>query len=293
MEHLARTTPLSVRRLSLSAAAVLASLVAGCACTCDEPASEPLADADPHAREVWTGAIDEASFKALHELRNDQAPPALGKDVKLSDGSTAYVSEAGDGFPGIVVIHEWWGLNDHIRHWADRLAASGYNAIAVDLYGGEVATTPDGAMNLMGSVDDLRATETLAAAAKYLTEQLHAPKYGSIGWCFGGGWSLRTAVAQPDLDACVLFYGRPITDAELLKTVRAPLLGIFGDQDTSIPPSAVDALDAALTEAGVEHTILRYDAPHAFANPSSGRYVQSAAEAAWSEVQEFLAKELR
>lgn len=252
------------------------------------------AGTDP-ARDVWTGALDQDAFAALHELSEHEAPPALGDAVELADGSTAYLSLADDAdAPGLIVIHEWWGLNDHIRHWTDRFAAAGYNALAVDLYSGVVATTRDGAMNAMRSVDGDAATATLRAAADYLTDEVGVERHGSIGWCFGGAWSLNTAIDQPDLDACVIFYGRLVTDPDVLASIQAPVLGVFGLRDASIPNEVVDAFEAAAVEAGVPGlAIAQYDAEHAFANPSSARYDAAAASAAWIYAREFLDRELK
>lgn len=252
---------------------------------------------DPSAKPGLTGLVDEDTFKALHELNEGEAPPLRGETIELA-GTSAYLSlpeGASAPVPGIVVIHEWWGLTDHIRHWSDRLAADGYAALAVDLYGGEVAEDPDGAMALMKAVDAGEAAAVLAAAHAFLAEdpRVSAEARGVIGWCFGGGWALRQAIAVDDLDAAVIYYGHPITDPEQLANIDADLLGIFANEDQSIPPATVDEFVAALEAAGKSIEVHRYDANHAFANPSSGRYEQAAAAEAWAEVREFLARELK
>src|SRR5262245_60636126 len=114
----------------------------------------------------WTGDVDEEAFTRLHHLSDREAPPPRGEDIVL-DGARAYLSlpDGPPPHPAVIVIHEWWGLNDHIRHWADRLAAAGYAALAVDLYGGEVAETPERAMELMRAADASEAVRTLRAAA--------------------------------------------------------------------------------------------------------------------------------
>lgn len=233
---------------------------------------------------------------ALHALREDEAPAPRGERVDI-EGRGAYLSlpEGAGPFPVVIVIHEWWGLNSHIQHWADRLAAEGYAALAVDLYGGQVATDPEGAMALMRAVEEAEATATLQSAAAYLRTdpRVDATKMASIGWCFGGGWSLRAALVIEGLDAAVMYYGHPITDPAQLASLRGPLLAIFGNEDESISPAAVDEFEAALTAAGANFETLRYDAPHAFANPSSARYVHDAASDAWEHVQSFLAANLR
>ena len=244
-----------------------------------------------------TGVLTEPEFAKLHEHTDEAAPPTRGEMIDLAGGK-AYLTlpEGATGpVPGIVVIHEWWGLNEHIKHWSDRLAADGYAAIAVDLYAGEVATTPDDAMALMKRVDEARAAEVLAAAHAFLAEdpRIKAPKRGVIGWCFGGGWSLQHAIATPDLDAAVVYYGRLVEDPAQLAKIAAPMLGIFGDQDAGIPPASVKAFAAAMAEAGKTLEVHSYDAPHAFANPSSGRYVPDAAAAAWDEARAFFAEHLK
>ncbi|MCA9691007.1 MAG: dienelactone hydrolase family protein [Nannocystaceae bacterium] len=244
-----------------------------------------------------TGALDEAAFKALHEHTTAAAPRARGEMLEIA-GARAYLSlpeDASPPLPAVLVIHEWWGLNDHIKHWADRLAADGYAALAIDLYGGEVATTPDEAMALMKAVDEARAREVLTAAHRLLGEdpRIGATRRGVIGWCFGGGWSLQHAIATPDLDAAVIYYGRLVTDEAALARIHAPLLGVFADQDQGIPPAAVEEFRAAVERAGKSIELHRYPANHAFANPSSARYQQDAAADAWAKVRAFLQRTLK
>ncbi len=244
-----------------------------------------------------TGSISEEEFKALHQHTKDEPPKLEGTMIEVG-GARAYLSRPAGvdaPVPGIVVIHEWWGLNDNVKHWSDRLAAEGYAALAVDLYGGEVATEPDGAMELMKGVDQEQALAILDAARRYLSEDaaIQAPKVASIGWCFGGGYSLRLAIADPELAAAVVYYGFPVLDEEELGRIEANMLLIYADRDKSIPPAKVQALDAALTKVGVTHELHTYDADHAFANPSNAVYDHDAASKAWAEVKDFLKSELR
>lgn len=244
------------------------------------------------------GGLTEKEFQALHELKAEQAPPRKGQMVEVA-GARAYLSlpeNAKAPMPGVLVVHEWWGLNEHIMHWADRLAAQGYAALAVDLYGGKVATTPEEAMATMKAVDAKRAEEILKAAHAFLvtSNRVQSTRTGVIGWCFGGGWSLRAGMIIPELSAVVMYYGRPVMDAQELKAIKAPVLGVFGTKDESIPNDVVEEFDEALSDAGVPHKILKYDAPHAFANPSApGRYDAEAAAASWEQVRAFLAEHLK
>ena len=151
-------------------------------------------------------------------------------------------------------------------------------------------------MEAMKVVNDAKALTVLKAADEFLKKdpRVQAKRVGSIGWCFGGTWSLRTALAIPDLSACVLYYGSGITtDPKELKKIKCPVLAIFGDRDQSLPAAKVEAFDKGLTEAGVRHEILRFDADHAFANPSGERYDEKSAAKAWENVREFLGRELK
>jgi carboxymethylenebutenolidase len=239
-----------------------------------------------------TGGLSEAEFKAMH------APPTAGPAVREGEtidlaGTRAYLSlpKGKQGpFPAIVVIHEWWGLNANVEHWADRLARAGWAAIAVDLYG-SVATTSDEAMALVKSVNEPKAAATIKAALDFAARdpRITATKQAVIGWCFGGGWSLRAAIANPELDGAIIYYGQPETDPAKLAPIKARILGVFGTRDKGIPPAKVDAFEAALQTAGVRAEILRYDADHAFANPSNPVYDEVSAGAAWEKVLAFLA----
>jgi carboxymethylenebutenolidase len=198
--------------------------------------------------------------------------------------------------PGIIVIHEWWGLNDNVKAITRRLAGEGYTALAVDLYGGKVADNPDAAKQLMGAVlaDQAAAAAVLRAADEYLKKQ-GAPKVGVIGWCFGGGWSLATALDLPQgIDAVVMYYGRPEPDRARLERLRAPLLGFFGADDQSIPVAAVRQMESALKELGKSVEIHIYDgAGHAFANPSGASYRPAAAADAWQRTVAFFKQHLQ
>ncbi len=270
-------------------AAALMATASGSALGADEKSAAP--SATPH-----TGAVSEEAFKALHELKEGAAPATHGTMIDIA-GSRAYLSLPANAKPpiaGVVVIQEWWGLNEHVKHWADRISAEGYAAIAVDLYGGRIATTPDSAMAYMKSVDDARALQILTAAHAFLETdpRVQAKKTASIGWCFGGGWSLRLAIATPDLDAAVMYYGFPVMDTAELSKIRAPLFGVFGTLDQAIPPQTVTEFENALTAAGVKHEIHNYEAIHAFANPSNPRYDTTAAADAWAKVSKFLRSRL-
>jgi carboxymethylenebutenolidase len=240
-----------------------------------------------------TGVLDEAEFARLHTLKTDEAPAAKGTLVDLADGSKAYLTLPEKWQPGgvaVLVIHEWWGLNSHIKHWADRFTATGRAALAVDLYGGKVATKREEASAAMQAVDQAKATATLLAGHAFLKAdpRVKAGKRASIGWCFGGAMSLQLALNAPDLDAAVMYYGRPVTDAAELKKIKAPLFGVFGERDRAFPPALIEQFRNGLAAAGVEHDVQLFPADHAFANPSGGNYDAKVAADAWEKVQAFL-----
>ncbi|MEO6598029.1 MAG: dienelactone hydrolase family protein [Planctomycetota bacterium] len=243
-----------------------------------------------------SGAPDEKTFAALHKLKQEPSPLPTGTMVTIGDQKhyLAMPKDKKAPLPAVLLIHEWWGLNDHIKHWADRLAAEGYATLAVDLYGGKVGTTPEEAQALMKAVDAEQAKAVMKQAFDYLgaDTNIQATKRASLGWCFGGGVSLKLALAEPRLDACVLYYGQLVTDATKLQAITAPVLGIFGTQDRSIPKETVDAFEAAMQKAGKQCRVQRYDAKHAFANPSSASYDTANAAKAWAEVREFLREHL-
>jgi carboxymethylenebutenolidase len=194
-----------------------------------------------------------------------------------------------------VVIHEWWGLNDNIKHWADRLASDGYAALAVDLYGGVVAKNSDEATKAMNAVDPAKAVPIMQAAEKFLREdaRVKAGKVASLGWCFGGGQSLQLALNSKTLDACVLYYGFVEKDPAKLAALKAPVLAIFGSKDQAIPPTAVATFVDGLVKAEKEHRVMFFPAVHAFANPSNPKYDEQSASVAWENVRMFLAEKLK
>ncbi len=225
--------------------------------------------------------------------------PVIGQEMPYTEyedelvyGYFAVPEDMFEPLPAVIMIHEWWGLNDNIRAMADRLAAEGYIVLAVDLYGGVTADTPADARELMLKVseDTESANSNIRAAYDFLTSTAGAPRVGSIGWCFGGGWSLNTAMLFPDdLDAAVIFYGRVTSDQELLRPVSAPILGLFAADDEGIPVSSVEGFRDALDSLYKDHVVHIYpDVGHAFANPTGQRYNAEAAEDAWRRTLAFL-----
>jgi len=227
---------------------------------------------------------------------------AEGKSVSYKSGDETVqgvlYKPAGKGpFPALIVIHEWWGLNDWVKGQASKLSDQGYVALAVDLYRGKVATTPDLAHELMRGVPEDRAKRDLHAAFEFLQSEPSVKKdrIGSIGWCMGGGYSLDVALQEPTLAAAVIHYGHLAVDADALKKIHASILGIFGAQDRGIPPEDVHKFEAALQQLGKKVEIKIYpDAGHAFENPDNkDGYRAADAADAWQRTVSFLADDLK
>lgn len=224
------------------------------------------------------------------------AQDVSGEVVDYGPGRGYLARPAGLARGGIIVIHEWWGLNDNIREMSNRLAEAGYLALAVDLYEGDVASDATEARGLMSALmaDASRADAHLRAAFDWLKGEGGVTRVASLGWCLGGALSLRAAMILPEeLDAAVIYYGRLETDPARLAPLMMPILGIFGGQDRGIPLESVRAFETALQVLGKDAEIVVYDdADHAFANPSGTRYEPEAAADAWARTLRFLEENL-
>lgn len=195
--------------------------------------------------------------------------------------------------PAILLIHEWWGLNDQIKTMAAALAREGYMALAVDLYDGKVATDREAAQRHMQAVDPAEAKRTLAAWIGWLREHPQGTgKIGTIGWCFGGGWSLTAATLAP-VDAAVVYYGRVNQPAAELAALEGPVLGHFATRDGWINAEMVAGFEAAMRSAGKPFEVHWYEADHAFANPTGARHDAADAELAWRRTLDFFAAHLK
>jgi carboxymethylenebutenolidase len=231
------------------------------------------------------------------------AAPAGEQAISFKSGdeqaSGFLVTPEGKGpFPAVVVIQEWWGLDDWIKDQARALAKEGYLALAVDLYRGKVTAKQEEAHQLMMGMPPDRALRDLRGAYAWLQARpdVRKDRIGSIGWCMGGRYSLEFATREPGLAAAVAYYGAPPTDAAAIAAIRAPILGNFGAEDKGPTPDQARAFEAALKKAGRTVDVKVYDgAGHAFANPSNpwGGYRKEAAADAWARTTAFLAKYLK
>src|SRR5712692_6803961 len=230
------------------------------------------------------------------------ASAATPKDVSYKSGDETvrgilYTPEGKGPFPGIVVIHEWWGLNDWVKEQASKLAGEGYAALASDLYRGKVATTGDEAHEIMRGVPEDRAKRDLEAAFQFLASQPNVKKdrIGAIGWCMGGGYALDLALEEPKLAADVINYGHLATDPAAISKINAPILGLFGGLDRGITPDDVKKFGETLDKLGKKIDITIYpDAGHGFQNPVNGAgYKPGDTADAWNKIVKFLASTLK
>lgn len=209
-----------------------------------------------------------------------------------------YVGPANGVKSAVILVHEWWGLNDYIKEDADKLnAETGYGVLAVDLYDGKIATTAAEAGNYMGAVDENKLRHIVKAAVFALHDSGidgHTfNKIGTLGYCFGGGWSFNTAVeGGSKVNACVMYYGMPDTTPEAMTALKAPVLMIHAMQDKWINDTVVSGFEKAMKEAGHSLTVLHYNAVHAFANPSNPKYDKISATDARTKALAFLKKRL-
>lgn len=206
-----------------------------------------------------------------------------GAMMSFSSGTESvpgFISAPNDNIkkPGIVVIQEWWGLNDFVMQKTEALARQGYVAIAPDLYRGKVATDPDTAHQLMRGLPEDRAMRDLKSAVAFLRgrSDVDPKRVGVIGWCMGGGYSLSLALAQPDLAGAVIYYGRLVTDDAAIKSLKVPLLGNFAGKDQGIPVESVKEFERKTKAAGKKVDFKIYpEAGHAFASSKDPKVFRS------------------
>ncbi|HUR79219.1 MAG TPA: dienelactone hydrolase family protein [Thermoanaerobaculia bacterium] len=229
-----------------------------------------------------------------------QPAPSAGTSEKFGDGASGYLALPAGGpakKPAIIVIQEWWGLDDWIRQQTDRFAQQGYVALAVDLYRGKSTKSPEEAHELMRGLPPSRGVADLKAAVDYLSSRadVDPQRIGVIGWCMGGGYALSLATSDPRPKATVINYGHLETDAKAITKIQGQILGNFGGADRGIPAEDVKKFGADLTKYGKLADIKVYDgAGHAFMNPNNTQgYNAAAAQDAWSRIDAFFERNLR
>jgi carboxymethylenebutenolidase len=234
----------------------------------------------------FTAFADQKEFRNEHQIPEKFVlRDAKGKMVTISikDGKPAnayFVKSEKASNKFIIVIHEWWGLNDFIKKESDELQQKlgNVNVLALDLYDGNVASNRDDAAKYMQSVKRERALNIISGAIDYAGKDAEV---GTIGWCFGGGWSLQTSIMLGKQGkACVMYYGIIDNTPETFKNLNAPVLGIFALKDAWVNPEVVGKLEKNLKAAGKKVTVKSFDADHAFANPSNLVFDKKATEEA-------------
>lgn len=272
------------RQFLVKATAVLGSAIAAntllAACTAAPNENPPpvVDDEQPPAEAEGSDSTDGQMVSGIVRYP--------GPDEAELMGYWAY-QEGGEPRPAIIVIQEWWGLNDHIKDIARRFAAEGYVALAPDLYHGVVTTEPDEARKQAMALSSQAAVREIQAAIDHLKDQAFVNgRFGIVGFCMGGGLVLQTAANSPDIHAAVPFYGAPLAPA-VASNVSAPVLSFLGSRD-GIAASSYEAMHAALTEAGVTNKFQLYDgAQHAFFNDTRPSYDEAAATDAWQQTLDW------
>ncbi len=250
------------------------------------------------ATDKFAALANDVTFVSLHDapvpftFKSDD-----GTDIhfKTDDGTDAHAWMIKATKPTnyyILVIHEWWGLNDYIKKESEKLSHDlGINVIALDLYDNKVATTPDQARVLVQSVKTDRAVSIIKGAYSFMGNDA---KVFTIGWCFGGSWSLQSALLGGNhVAGCIMYYGMPEDDVNVLKTLHCDVIGFFANQDKGITPAIVDKFQENMKAAGKHLTVYRYDAVHAFANPSNPNYNKVATEDAYTKTIAFIKERMK
>jgi len=202
--------------------------------------------------------------------------------------------EGDEPAPAVIVIQEWWGLNDHIMDLANRFAQEGFVALAPDLYKGIVASEPDEARKLVMELDMAEAVKEIQQGITHLLDQpfTSGEEVAITGFCMGGRLTLQTALVDDRLAVAIPWYGTPIEPQDA-PNITAPVLGLYGAEDGGIPVEGVTAMGEALTEAGIENEMMIYEgAPHAFFNDTRESYNEAAADDAWPRALEWMRERL-
>jgi carboxymethylenebutenolidase len=261
--------------------------------------STPLQSACCHPLEEFASFASQSEFRMAHEEPIALAyQPQAGEMVsfKTSDGKDAkayLIKSAKKSNRYLFVIHEWWGLNDYVKQESEKYAKDmpNVNILALDMYDGQVTDKREEAGKFMQAMTFERGKAIVQGARDYAGTKA---KIGTVGWCFGGGWSLQSALLLgKQAKGCVIYYGMPEKDKEKLKTLQAEVLGIFASQEKWITTDIVNEFEKNMKEAGKPVTIKNFEADHAFANPSNPRYSADYAKQAYDLSLAFLKKKLK
>jgi len=256
-----------------------------------------MTEFDPVRRSLLAGVagIPLAAILANPALAQMAAAGTRDQTINTTAGREVHAALAipektATGAPAIMLVHEWWGLNDQIKAVAVDLARQGYLALAVDLFQGRVTTDAEKARELTQTVKPDEAADTLSSWAAWLKNHPDGNrKMAVMGWCFGGGWALQAATLAP-FAACVVYYGRVNLPPEQLARLKGPVLGHFAKADQFITKDVVDGFERAMKQVNKPYTVHWYDAGHAFANPTGDNFRKEPAQQAWQRSLDFLKK---
>lgn len=241
---------------------------------------------------------EDTTFKEAHDEPEDFEFQAKGQMIEYNtpDGkkASAYaLMPEGETSNYLLVIHEWWGLNDHIKREAERLfdTLNNVKVLALDMYDGKVATTQDEAGKYMEAMSEERGRAIVKGALNYAGDNA---EIATIGWCFGGGWSLQASIMAGNRGkACVMYYGMPVQNAKDLAPLEAPILGIFAEKDGWINPEVVKKFQELAKATGKDLEVHSFNADHAFANPSNPNYDKESTQQARKLTLNFLQEHLQ
>lgn len=255
--------------------------------------------AKPNSTEAFAMLTNDKNFVDTHlEPLPFVLAEQLGKDItfKTPDGKEGHAYEIKNSKPTnnyVFVIHEWWGLNDYIKQESEKIfnTLGNVNVIAIDLYDHKVATSRDSAAKYMQSVNTDRAQSIIKGVLNMVGSKA---KIATIGWCFGGGWSMQSTLASAKQSkACVMYYGMPEEKMERIKTLNAPVLFVWPTKDQWINKEVVSKFEMNMKEAKKSLQVLSYDADHAFANPSNPKYSKEFADDAFTKATAFIKDHLK
>lgn len=286
--------PRSARLPALAAAMLAAAALA--ACGEKAPEAEAVPPVEQPAGVVPDAVIvDDNQEQPGRAVVSDTLPYAEVGD-ELVYGHFVFPSDMVEPLPAVIIIHDWWGLNDIVKTTADRLAAQGYIVLAVDLFGGDTADDVAAARRLMLRVveDQDSASENIRQAYDFVASAAGAPKVATLGWGLGGSWALNTAMLLPgELDALVVYYGQMSDEADRLEPIDAPMLGFFGEEDRGVAIRGVRAFENTMKSLGKPVDITIYpDAGSGFTNPKGRNYDAALARQSWGRTLEFLSETL-
>jgi carboxymethylenebutenolidase len=255
--------------------------------------------AKPASTDVFAMLTHDKQFVSTHlEPLPFTLTNPMGKNISFrsADGKIGYGYEIKAATPTdnyIFVIHEWWGLNDYVKQESEKWFSTlgNVNVIAIDLYDQKVATNRDSAAKYMGTVKTERAEAIIKGALLYAGTKA---KVATVGWCFGGGWSLQTSIlAGTQAQACVMYYGAPEENTAKLATLTAPVMFMWPEQDKWITKELVTKFETNMKAANKNLQVKAYDADHAFANPSNPKFNKPFADDAFKNASAFIREHLK